>query len=123
MSNFDLNGGIQWLQNTNGAIYFICKENIESEAYFFLECSYLRNNFHSRWNKLKLKIAQSNHTDGIYIRNFTANLDGHTKVPPLGGFALPFNNETNIQTNRVMSLAVGTIHNLRQERLRELEAP
>ena len=30
MSNFGLNGSIPWLQNTDGAICFICKEDIES---------------------------------------------------------------------------------------------
>ena len=40
MSNFGLNGCIPWLQNTNGAICFICKEEIESVTYFLLDCSY-----------------------------------------------------------------------------------
>ena len=59
-SNFGLNGCIPWLQNTDGAIFFICKEEIESVTHFLLDCSYFRNNFDSLWNKLKLKIAQSN---------------------------------------------------------------
>ena len=35
MGNFGLNGSLPWLQNTDGAIYFICKEDIESVTHFF----------------------------------------------------------------------------------------
>ena len=98
MSNFGLNGCISWLQNTDGAICFICKEEIESVTHFLLDCSYFRNNFDSLWNKLKLKIAQSNQTDGVYICNFITNLDRNNKVLLLlGGLALPLDSKTNIQ--------------------------
>ena len=40
-----------------------------------------------------------------------------------GGVALPFDNETNILINRFISSAVGKIYKLRNEKLRELEAP
>ena len=40
----------------------------------------------------------------------------------LGGLALPFDSETKIQINRLISSAVGKIYKPRQERLRELEA-
>ena len=82
MSNFGLNGGIPSLQNTDGAIG---KEDIESVTHFFLGCSYFRQNFDSLWNKLELKIAQSNQTDGIYICDFITNLDGHNKALLLSG--------------------------------------
>ena len=65
IGNRNLNRGIPWLQNTDGAICFICKEDIGSVTHFLLDCSYFRNSFESLWNKLKLKIAQSNQTDGI----------------------------------------------------------
>ena len=124
MRNFGLNGYIPWLQNIDGAICFICKGEIESVTHFFLDCSYFRNNFDSLSYKLKRKIAQPNQTDGIYICNFITNLDGQNKVfLLLGGLALPFDNETNIQIDRFISSAVGKIYKLRQERLRELEAP
>ena len=120
MSNFGLNGCIPWLQNTDGAICFICTEEIESVTTFLLDCSYFRNNF--PWNKLKLKIATQ--TDGVYICNFTTNLDRNNNVfLLLSGLALPLDSNTNIQIKRVISAAVGKIYNLRQERLRELEAP
>ena len=72
-----------------------------------------------------VKIAQSDQTDGIYICNFIPNPDGHSKVLLLlgRGLALPFDNETHVQVNRFISSAVGKIHKLRQERLRELKAP
>ena len=35
IGNFGLNGSLPWLQNTGGAICFICKEDIESLTHFF----------------------------------------------------------------------------------------
>ena len=124
MSNFGLNGCIPWLQNTDDAICFICKEGIESVTHFLLDCSYFRNNFNSLWNKLKLKIAQSNQTDRVYICNFITNLDRNNTVLLLsGGLALPLDSKANIKIKRFISAAVGKIYKLRQERLCELEAP
>ena len=65
MGNFGLNGSLPWLQNTDGAICFICKEDIENVTHFFLDCSYFRNNFESLWNKLKIKISRSNPTQSV----------------------------------------------------------
>ena len=80
--------------DTDGAICFICKEDIESVTHLFLDCSYFRNNFKSLWNTLKFKIAGSNPTYGAFIFTFIENLDGHSKVLLfLGGLALPFDNE------------------------------
>ena len=79
-SNFGLNEWIPWLQNTDGAICFICTEESESVAHFLLDCSYFKSNFDSLWNKMKLKIAQSSLTDGVYICNFVTNLDRNSKV-------------------------------------------
>ena len=111
LSNFGLNECIRWLQNIDGAICIICKGEIESVTHFLLDCSYFRNNFDSLWSKLKLKIAQSNQTDGVYICKSITNLDRHNKVLLLlGGLALPFDSETNIQLNRFMSSAVGKIY-------------
>ena len=113
-----VNGSIPCLQNTDRAIYFICKEDIESMTHFFLEWPYFRNN--SLWNKLKLKIVQSNKTDSIC--NFTTNLDGHSKVMLLlGGLALLFDDERNIQINRFIFSALCKVHN-HQERLGTLKA-
>ena len=58
----------------------------------------------------------------VYICNFIANLDGHSKVLLfLRELALPFNNETNVPINRVISSAVDKIPKLSNERLHELD--
>ena len=50
------------------------------------------------------------------------NLDGHPKVLLLpGGLCSPFDNVTNTLIERFIAAAVGKIHKLRRERLRELE--
>ena len=67
MGNFGLNGSLPWLQNTDGVICFICKEDIESVTHFFLDYSYFRNNFESLRDKLKIKIARSNPKDIKYM--------------------------------------------------------
>ena len=52
------------------------------------------------------------------------NLDRHHNVLLLlGGLCLPFDNVTNALVKRFLAAAVGKIHKLHQERLRELEAP
>ena len=45
--NFGLNGGVPWLSNTEDALCFICKENVENVNHFLLECREFRNNFDS----------------------------------------------------------------------------
>ena len=50
--------------------------------------------------------------------------DRHHKVLLLvGGLCLPFDNTTNTLIKTFIAAAVGKIHKLRRERLRELEAP
>ena len=66
----------------------------------------------------------SNQADGVNICQFIDNLDRHAKVLLLpGGLRLPFGNVTNTLIKRYIAAAVGKIHKLRRERLRELEAP
>ena len=66
----------------------------------------------------------SNQDDGVNICQFIDNLDRHHKVLLLlGGLCLPFDNVTNTLIKRFIAAAVGKIHKLRRERLRELEAP
>ena len=66
----------------------------------------------------------SNQADGVNICQFIDNLDRHHKVLLLlGGLCLPFNNVTNMLIKRSIAAAIGKIHKLRVERLRELEAP
>ena len=37
MGNFGLSGSLPWPQNSDDAICFICKEDIESVTHFFLD--------------------------------------------------------------------------------------
>ena len=98
MGNFGLNGRIPLLQNTDGVICFICKEDNERVtcyffldcSYFFLDCSYFRNNFESLWNKLEFKNGGSNPTYRVYICNFIESLEEHNEVLLLlGGLLFP----------------------------------
>ena len=73
---------------------------------------------------LKIKITVSNQADGVKICQFINNLDRHHKVLLLlGGLCLPFDNVTNTLIKRFIATAIGKIHKLRRERLRELDAP
>ena len=66
----------------------------------------------------------SNQADGVNICQFIDNLDRHHKVLLLlGGLCLPFDNVTNTLIKSFIAAAVGKIHKLRREKLRELEAP
>ena len=66
----------------------------------------------------------SNQADGVNICQFIDNLDRHHKVLLLlGGLCLPFDNATNTVIKRFIAAAIGKLHKLRQERLREQEAP
>ena len=122
MGQFGLSGGIPWLHDSDGAFCFVCKPDIESVFNFLLDCSYFKQNFLSLWRNLKLKITVSNQADVVNICQFINNLDRHHKVLLLlGGLFLPFDNVTNTLIKRFIAAAVGKIHKLRQERLRELE--
>ena len=56
--------------------------------------------------------------------NFIANLDQNDKMLLLfGGFQLPFDNRTTKSIKRFDAVEVGEIYEIRNEELRELEAP
>ena len=66
----------------------------------------------------------SNQADGVNICQFIDNLDPSSQGTfAFRGFCLPFGNVTNTLIKRFVAAAVGKIHKLRRERLRELEAP
>ena len=66
----------------------------------------------------------SNQADGVNIYQFIDNLDRNYKVLLLlGGLCLPFDSATNTLIKRFIAAAIGKIHKLCLERLRELEAP
>ena len=124
MGGFGLNGSVPWLKDTEGALCFICKEDVENTCHFFLDCPQFKENFDSVWRNLQLKITRSNPTDGIQIANFIKNLNRQNKVMLLvGGLSLPFDNQTTTLVKKFVSSAVGKIYKLRTEKLRELEAP
>ena len=124
MGGFGLNGSVPWLKDREGALCFICKEDVENTYHFFLDCPQFKENFDSVWRNLQLKITRSNPTDGVQIANFIKNLNRQNKVMLLvGGLSLPFDNQTTTLVKKFVSSAVGKIYKLRTEKLRELEAP
>ena len=124
MGQLGLSGGIPWLRYSDGALCFVCKQDVESVTHFLLDCSYFKQNFLSLWRNLKIKITVSNQADGVNICQFIDNLDRHSKVfLLLGGLCLQFDNVINTLIKRSIAATIGKIHKLRLEMLRELEAP
>ena len=124
MGNFGLNGGIPSLCNTDGAIYFLCKVDIEPLSHFLLDFPNFREHFDSLWANLTVKGKNFNEFDGRQISEFIAKLDWHQKVLLLlGCLPLPFDAATVTMITRFIAAAVGKIYKLHAERLRELEAP
>ena len=124
MGQFGLSGDIPLLRDSDGAFFFVCEQDVESVTHFLLDNSYFKENFFSLWRISKLKIAVSNQTDGVNICQLIDNLDRHHKVLLLlEGLCLLFDNVTNMFIKRFIVAAVGKIHKLLRERLRELEAP
>ena len=123
MGSFGLNGSVPWLKDTEGALCFICKEDVENTCHFFLDCTQFKENFDSVWRNLQLKVTRSNPTDGIQIANFIKNINRQNKVMLLvGGLSLPFDNQTTTLVKKFVYSAVSKIYKLRTEKLREVEA-
>ena len=124
MGNFGLNGGIPWLSNTDGALCFICKGDVETVNHFLFDCPYFRENFDTLWSNLISKVTVYNQTDGLQISQFIMNLDQYQKILLLlGSLPLPFDCATVTLITRFTAVAVGKIYKIRTEKLRELEAP
>ena len=124
MGNFGLNASVPWQKDTEGALFFSCKEDIENTNHFLLDCPQFKENFDSIWLNLDLKIMRSNPTDGTQIADFIKGLNGQQKIMLLvGGLSLPFDHETTTLIKRFVSSAVGKLYKLRIKKLRELEAP
>ena len=124
MGNFGLNASVPWLKDTEGALYFICKEDIENTDHLLLDCPQFKENFDSIWRNLDLKILISNPTDGIQIANFIKGLNRQHKIMLLAcGLSVPINHETATLVKRFISSAVGKIYKLRTKKLRELKTP
>ena len=118
MGNFGLNGGIPWICNTDGAICFLCKVDIETVSHFLLDCPNFREHFDSLWANLTVKVKKFNDIDGRQISEFIAKLDRHQKaLLLLGCLPLPFDTATVTMITRFIVAAVGKIYKLRAERL------
>ena len=95
MGNFGLNACVPWLKDTDCALCFICKEDIENTYHFLLDCPQFEENFDSIWRDLDLKIMSSNPKDGIQIANFIKGLNRQHKIMlVVCGLSLPFDHGT-----------------------------
>ena len=123
MGSFGLNGSVSWFSNTDGELFLFCKDSVEDVSHFLADYSSFRDNFESPRSNLSQKMIACNPPDGTQISHFISSLDRQQKVLLLlGGFPLPFDRVTVTMINRFISSAVGRIHQLRKEMLRELEA-
>ena len=91
MGNFDLNGGIPWLCNTDGAICFLSKVDIETVSHFLLDCPSFWEHFDSLWADLKVKVTKFNDIDGRQIsRVYCQTGSAAESAVTLGVSSLPF---------------------------------
>ena len=124
MGNFGPNASVPWLKDTESALCFICKEDIENTDHFLLDCPQVKDGFHSIWRDLYPKIMRSNPTDDIEIDDFVKGLNRQHKIMLLvGRLSLPFDHETTTLIKRFISSAFGKTYKLRTKKLPELEAP
>ena len=65
-----LNGGIPWLLNTDGALCFVCKSDIEILDHFLFNYRAFRQNFEMLWSSLNHKIKNCNPVDADNIIQF-----------------------------------------------------
>ena len=110
MGNFGLNGGIPRLSNTDGAICFPCKVDIETVSHFLLDCPNFREHFDSLWANLTVKVTKFNYIDGRQISEFIAKMDRHQKaLLLLGCLPLPFDAATATMITQFIAVAAGKI--------------
>ena len=90
-----LNGGIPWLLNTDGALCFVCKNDIEALGHSLFNCPAFRQNFEMLWSGLNHEIKNCNPADADNIIRFILNPDKDSKgMLLLGCFPLPFDSLT-----------------------------
>ena len=120
----DLNGGIPWLLNTDAALCFVCKSDIQILDHFLFNSPAFRQNFDMTWSSLNHKIKNCNPVDGDNIIQFILNLDKSSKTMLLlGCLPLPFDSLTVSVIIRFTASALSKIYKIRKNKLRELEAP
>ena len=74
MGNLGLNGVIPCLCNTNEAIFFLCKVDIETDSHFLFDCPNFRKHFDLLWANLTVKVTKFMDIDGTQISEFIAEL-------------------------------------------------
>ena len=108
MGNFGPSASVPWLKDTESALCFICKVDIENTDHFLLHCPQVKDGFDSICRNLYPKIMRSNPTDDIEIDDFIKGLNRQHKIMLLvGGLSLPFDHETTTPIKRFISSAVG----------------
>ena len=124
MGNFGLRASVPWLKVTEGALCFICKEDVENTDHFLLDCPQFKESFGFIGHHLDQKSIGSNPTDGTQITDFIKGLNcQHEIMLLLGSLSLPFDHETTTLIKKFMSSAVGKIYKLCTKKSLELEAP
>ena len=119
-----LNGGIPWLENKEGTLCFICRQENETLSHFLFVCTSFRLYFGSLWANLVSEINKSNPTDGAHMSHFIMNLNQHHKtLLLLGCLPLHFATFTLTVITCFIAAATGKIYKICAKRLRELEAP
>ena len=124
MGKFGLNGRVPGFTNTEGALYFICKTEVEDLNHIVVNCPNFKDQFESLWSNLGTKIISSNFIDSGTIVEFIRNLKHQERLQLLlGGLVLPSDQPTNTVITRLVSCALGKICKVHSSLLRELEAP
>ena len=80
-----LNGGIPWLLNTDGALCFVCKSDIETLDHFLFNCPPSARILRCFGSSLNHKIKNCNPVDADNIIQFILNLDKSSKTMLLLG--------------------------------------
>ena len=118
-----LNGGIPCLLDTNGALCFVCKSDIETLDHFLFNCPAFWQNSEMLSFSLKHKIKNYNPVDAGNIIRFILNLDKDSKAMLLlGCLSLPFDSLTVYVIIRFIASVLSKIYKVRKDELRELVA-
>ena len=90
MGNFEINGGVPWLTNTDGELCLLCKESVEGVSHFLLDCPNFRDNRESLWSNLNQKVIACNPSDGMQISHFFKFRQRTKDSIATGGSSSPF---------------------------------
>ena len=127
MDNFGLNGSVLCFKNTDGALCFICEEDIDNSCHFFLDYPQFEEMLTLALRKLK--VTRLNPTNGNQILPILSRilfyqfyLNCQNEMLLVIDLSLLFDNQTTAPVKRFLSSAVGKVNELRTEKLRELEA-